>query len=474
MSYGLYIGKNLTADGHAWLAGYGDEPSSHWLEIIPKKKHNIGKKITVGVTKNADMPGRLSRIPQVSQTHKHIRVSYSYYLGVPAPITNGGLNEYGVAVRDVWSTSRKELINITPKSQKGPNYSDLARIVLERAKSAREAVTIVSDLIKKYGESTYGGNSHIFADSKEAWIMIQFAGGKGLWAAERLGPNSIRASRPGYIEEIPIHEKNNPNFLYSRNLIRFCKNKGWYSKGPFNVNKILGDKKGRWKGVKWIEKEIKKLANKPNRIKLKDIIWTIRTSKLTGDTAGYGQIVPLVNPNYNNLRMLWHSPIGAVSSPFSPIFMGQTIIPEEFMMHRYLTVGESHRFSNDRKKNEKDSLSFVSQGVESTVSAVYECKRLLYLILQNKNRFLSLATNAFEDREKKLINNTNKILKTTKIFLKKNKKTLCKRMLNNFSITELRNGLKLVQTLSKNMEVKIRKSKGFTKNIKPKSFNQIW
>ena len=172
--------------------------------------------------------------------------------------------------------------------------------------------------------------------------------------------------------------------------------------------------------------------------------------------------------------MLWHSPIGAVSSPFSPIFMGQTIIPEEFMMHRYLTVGESHRFSNDRKKNEKDSLSFVSQGVESTVSAVYECKRLLYLILQNKYRFLSLATNAFEDREKKLINNTNKILKTTKIFLKKNKKTLCKRMLNNFSITELRNGLKLVQTLSKNMEVKIRKSKGFTKNIKPKSFNQIW
>ena len=26
------------------LAGYGDEPSSHWLEIIPKKKHKTGKK----------------------------------------------------------------------------------------------------------------------------------------------------------------------------------------------------------------------------------------------------------------------------------------------------------------------------------------------------------------------------------------------------------------------------------------------
>ena len=474
MSYGLYIGKNLTSNGHAWLAGYGDEPSSHWLEIIPKKKHKTGKKIIVGVTKNADMPGKLIKIPQATKTHKHIRVSYSYYLGVPAPITNGGLNEYGVAVRDIWSKSRNELIKMTPKNQKGPNYSDLARIVLERAKSAREAVTIVSNLIKKYGESTYGGNSHIFADSNEAWVMIQFAGGKGLWAAERLGPDSIRASRPGYIEEIPIKKKNNPNFLYSDNLIQFCKKKRWYSSGPFNVNKILGDKKGKWKGVKWIEKEIKKLAKRPEKIKLKDVIWAIRTPKLTGDTAGYGQIVPLVNPTHNNLRMLWHSPIGPVASPFSPVFMGQTIIPEEFMMHRYLTVGESHRFSDESKKNEKDSLSFVSQRVESTVSAVYECKRLFYLILHNKNHFLSIVTKTFESREKKLNNKVIKVLKIAKIFLKKNKKNLCKKILNNFSTNELKNGLKLIQTLSKNIEIQIKKSKGFTKNIKPKSFDQIW
>ena len=473
MSYGLYIGKNLTSDGHAWLAGYGDEPSSHWLEIIPKK-NKTGQKITVGVTENAEMPGNLIKIPQASKTYKHIRVSYSYYLGVPAPITNGGLNEYGVAVRDIWSTSRKELINMTPKNQTGPNYSDLAKIVLERAKSAREAVTIVSNLIKRYGESSYGGNSHIFADSKEAWIMIQFAGGKGLWAAERLGPNSIRASRPGYIKEIPIEEKNNPDFLYSKNLIRFCKNKGLYSSGPFNLNKILGDGNGRWKGVKWIERKIKKLAKRSGKIKLKDVMWAIRTPRLTGDTAGYGQIVPLADPINNNLRMLWHSPIGAIASPFSPIFIGQSKIPEEFMMHRYLTVGESHRFLDERKKKEKDTLSFVSQDVESTISAVYECKRLFYLILQNKKIFFPIATKAFENREKKLNKKMNKILKSAKNFLKKNKKNLCKDVLNNFSTTELKNGLKLVQKLSKSMEADIRKSKGFIRNIKPKSFNQIW
>ena len=295
-----------------------------------------------------------------------------------------------------------------------------------------------------------------------------------MWAAEKLGPNTIRASRPGYIENIPINEKNNPNFLYSDNLIKFCKKKGWYSKGPFNVNKILGDGKGRWKGVRWIEEEINKLAKRQEKIKLQDIMWAIRTPKLTGDTAGYGQIVPLIDPSHNDLRMLWHSPIGAVASTFSPVFMGQTIVPEEFMKHRYLTVGESHRFSDERKKNEKDNVSLVSQGVESTVSAVYECKRLLYLILQNEKLFFSFTKKIFENREKNLINKTNQILKIAKILLKKNEKNFCEKILNSFSVTELRNGLKLVQTLSKNIDIYIRKSQVFEKNTRPKSFDQIW
>ena len=147
MSYGLYIGKNLTADGIAYLAGYGDEPSSHWLEIEPRRRHRDGETITVGVTPQADLPGLLIEIPQVEETARHIRVSYSYYKGVPAPLTNGGLNEHGVAVRDIWSTSRAELIAMTPPTQTGPNYSDLARLVLERAHTAREGVELIGECL---------------------------------------------------------------------------------------------------------------------------------------------------------------------------------------------------------------------------------------------------------------------------------------------------------------------------------------
>jgi dipeptidase len=90
---------------------------------------------------------------------------------------------------------------MTPKPQRGLNYSDLSKIVMERARTAREAVEIVGDLINKYGYATYGGNSHLFADADEGWVLIEFAGGRGLWVAQRLGPNDIRVSRPGYIEE---------------------------------------------------------------------------------------------------------------------------------------------------------------------------------------------------------------------------------------------------------------------------------
>ena len=60
----------------------------------------------------------------------------------------------------------------------GLSYSDLSRIAMQRARTAREAAQIVGQLVEQYGEATYGGNSHIFADRNEGWVLIEFAGGK--------------------------------------------------------------------------------------------------------------------------------------------------------------------------------------------------------------------------------------------------------------------------------------------------------
>ena len=476
MSYAIYAGRNLTAEGHAWLAGYGDEPSSHWLEIVPRMTHLPGSTFRAGVGDTADLPGVRIDVPQVGETFRHLRASYSYYKGVPAPITNGGLNEHGVAVRDVWSPSRPELVAMTPKDQKGLNYSDLARVCLERATSARHGVELMGELIAEHGEASYGGNSHLVADSIEAWVVIQFAGGKGLWAAERLGPDSIRASRPGYIHEIPVNEPGHPDYLYSPNLVSFAREMGWYKDGPFDVNAIYGDGKGRWEGVAWIESEMRERAARPEKIGLADMIWAIRTGKLTGDSAGYGQVVPLTEPESSSLRMMWHAPIGSVAAPFAPVFMGQDNVPPEFAKHRYLTTGEDHRFMDPRRDQSfgPDVVSQVNQAVEGTRSAVHECKRLMYLMLQDADRFVPEVTRALEESEARLATETARMHKLAEALAAAGNQADACHVLDYFSNTELRRGLDLVIALSASIEARLKTSGALHADSPLKGLPQVW
>jgi len=478
MSYALYVGRNLTEDGIPYLAGYGDEPSSHWLEIVPRKQHAADATIRVGVTPQADMPGVLTDIPQASETARHIRVSYSYYLGVPAPLTNGGLNEHGVAVRDVWSTSRQELIDMTPKDQSGPNYSDLARIVVERARSAREGVEIIGELIARHGYSTYGGNSHLIADPDEAWVAIEFAGGLGLWAAERLGPDSIRVSRPGYIGEIPVDQPDHSDFLYPDHFVATAIEHGWYDPAggePFNVNLVFGDGKMRWEGVAWMEDEMRKRTSDGRKIAIEDVMWAIRTPVLTGDTAGYGQVVPLVHPEDPALRMLWHSQVGPIAAPFSPVYLGVRTVPEEYRCHRYLTTGEDSRFMDMRKADrDEDAISTVPQGIESTRSAAQAFKRLLYLVLQHEERFLPEITEVWEARESALLKQQDSVRRTAETLIAAGEGDLAADYLTYYCSTELMAALNLADVLAASIEARTRVFYGISDDPLHKSAKQLW
>lgn len=475
MSYALYVGKNRTADGVAYLAGYGDEPSSHWLELVDRQQHQAGATITVGVTPGADLPGQLTEIPQIEETARHIRVSYSYYKGLPAPLTNGGLNDHGVAVRDVWSPSRPELIAMTPETQTGPNYSEFARLVLERARTARQGVDLIGDLISRYGESTYGGNSHLIADSTEAWVMVQFAGGLGLWAAERLNADSIRVSRPGYIGAVPVNDVDHPDFLWSTNLVSFAVSQGWYNPDvdqTFDVNAIYGDGKLRWAGAAWIEEAMRSRAERPEKILFEDVIWALRTPRLTGDTAGYGQIVPLKNPGFDELRLVWHAQVGALAAPFVPIFMGVQTVPEEYRQHRYLTAGESARFVVPG--HESDQRSVVAPDIESTRSATATFKRLLYLALKHEDPFLDEVMAAWTALERRLRVTTDTCVDTARILLKAGAPDLARSYLTYVTGTELANALQAARSMADGLEARTRLLHGFDAEPGGRPTKQIW
>ena len=475
MSYGIYIGANHTTDGIAYLAGYGDEPSSHWLELIPRQRHAPDATILVGVSPTSNLPGQRSQIPQVAETFRHLRVSYSHYLGVPAPITNGGLNEHGVAVRDIWSTSRAELVAMTPADQSGPNYSDLARIVMERARTAREGVDIIASLIAEHGYSCYGGNSHIIADPDEAWVVIEFSGGKGLWVAERLGSDSIRASRPGHIGVIPDHP--DADFLFPDHFISTAVDLGWYDPalGAFDVNRVYGDGKGRWEGVVWVEAEMRARAARADKITLADVFWSISTEKLTGDTAGYGQVVPLTHPSHDALRVMWHAPIGPVTAPLVPMFMGMTGLPPEYAAHRYLTEGESARFLDSRHvERDPDSVSHVPQGVEVTRSAFQIFKRLMHLAFQAQDPILAEVWDHWRRVESQLATDLPDVLRSAEVLLDAGETRLAARLLTEFSASRLLSVLTEAEALGDAAEMRLRRAARLNMTRDPIKPEQVW
>lgn len=385
-SYGIYVGRNLTTDGSVLLGGTGDEVSSHWLEIVPRRSHPEGATVTVGVDERATYPGRFIEIPQVRETAKYITMSYSDYEGFPPPLTNGGLNEHGLAARDIWSPSRAELAAMTPEPQTGPNYSDLSRIAIERARTAREAVEIIGALMDEYGYSTYGGNSHLFADKHEAWVVINFAGGQGLWIAERLGPDEVRMSYPGYILDIPLDFQDRPGYMGSDNFISFAVEQGWYdpeSGEPFNVNAIYGNGEGRSETVKIMEK---RLADKSadGGVSLRDMMAAVRDPLVSSDTNGYGQVAHIRQDlPHPALKVLWVAPTGSITAPFVPYWIGGSDVLPEFGKHRYLTKGEATRFVTP---------DFAVQ--EASEFAGRTFKRLMYYTCDAPERFLPEVTEA--------------------------------------------------------------------------------
>ncbi len=451
-SYGIYVGKNLTVGGCVFLGGYGDEPSSHWLEIVPARDWPAGSTIEAGATAASNYPGVLIDIPQVRRTAKYITMNYSAYAGFPSPITNGGLNEHHVAARDIWSPSREELRKMTPNPQRGLNYSDLSKIVMERARTAREAVEIVGSLIDQYGDATYGGNSHLFADREEGWVLIQFAGGKGLWIAERLGPGDIRVSRPGYIGDIPSDYLTHPGFRGSKNFISFAVQQGWYdpkSGKPFNANLVYGDGKMRHPAVAMMETHLRGLAGK---IDLEHIIAAVRHPELTRDTAGYGQVAPLRKTAHPEIGALWVAAASSLTAPFVPYHLGVSEVPPEFQKHRYLTEGEAARFM-DRDW----------QGIESTRYAFHVFKRLFYLVDEHRAEFLPEVTAALTDFESRQAQAQAIVERTALKLYETGEPDLARAHLTYRSNTEAMNAIHLGEALAAGIEARTKLKFGIRK-----------
>lgn len=139
----------------------------------------------------------------------------------------GNMNEHQVAIAETTFGGRKEL-----EDPDGIiDYGSLIYITLQRAKTAKEAITIMTDLVNKYGYYS-GGESFSIADANEVWVLEMTGKGKGnkgaVWVAVRIPDDCISAhANQARIQQFPLNDPQ--NCVYSKDVITFAKQKGYFS-----------------------------------------------------------------------------------------------------------------------------------------------------------------------------------------------------------------------------------------------------
>lgn len=138
----------------------------------------------------------------------------------------GLMNEHQLAISETTFDGRKELRN--PEGLL--HYWDLMRLALQRAKTAREAIEVITDLVAEHGYGSTGESLSI-ADTEEVWIMEIIGPGPGgegaLWVARRVPDGYVCChANKARIGEFPLDDPD--NCLYSPNVISFAIEKGYY------------------------------------------------------------------------------------------------------------------------------------------------------------------------------------------------------------------------------------------------------
>lgn len=202
----LIAGKKATADGSVMIT-YAADSHTLYGELYhqPAADHKPGAMRTVT---EWDTGRHLGEIPEVAHTYR----------------TLGNMNEHGLTIAESTWGGRPEL-----EGSGLIDYGSLIYITLQRARTAREALDVMTQLVKDYGYAS-SGESFSIADADEAWILELIGKGKhdkgAVWVARRVPDDCIA----GHANHARIHRfpLNDPNTIYSPDVIDFARKCGYY------------------------------------------------------------------------------------------------------------------------------------------------------------------------------------------------------------------------------------------------------
>ncbi len=217
----LLVGKEASVDGSTMTSHSCDSGTDRtWISLEPHETHPPGSLATIWLqpkrTSGPNDPDRIpaGEIPQASETYKFFNAAY--------PI----MNEHQLAIGETTTGGKGEL-----RSTEGLiDAPELYRLVLERARNAREAIRIADELTKEYGYNDWG-ECFTFADPNEVWFFEILGPGRGkmgaVWAAVRIPDDEIAVSANSHrILELDLSDPD--HYLASDNVHSLAEEMGWW------------------------------------------------------------------------------------------------------------------------------------------------------------------------------------------------------------------------------------------------------
>jgi dipeptidase len=283
----VLVGKAASVDGSTMTSHSCDSTTDRtWMNIVPNGKHKPGEMAKVYFepkrSKGPDDTDRVEtgEIPQVPETYAYLNAAY--------PI----MNEHQLAIGETTFGGKRQL-----QSDDGIiDCPELYRLVLERAKTARDAIRVADELTKQFGYNDYG-EAFTFADTNETWFFEILGPGKGkkgaVWAAVRIPDDEVAVSANApRIRRLNLADKE--HFLASANVYALAEELGLWSKAsgePFEFctaygsRSSLGSRRREWRALSRLAPSLKLDANaehyplsvKPeSRLSVKDVLEIFR------------------------------------------------------------------------------------------------------------------------------------------------------------------------------------------------------
>lgn len=203
------VGKNASADGSTFITYNQDDYGMFGrLHYLPAAQH---------------AKGEMRKIYDGDTNHYHGEIAEAPYTYA----VMGYINEHQVGITETTFGGRSEL-----EDPKGIiDYVSLMTIALQRSKTAREAIRVMTSLVQEYGYASEG-ESFSIADPNEVWILEMIGKGpkeKGaVWVAIRIPDDCIAC----HANQSRIHQfnmKDKKNVMYAKDVISFARKKGYFT-----------------------------------------------------------------------------------------------------------------------------------------------------------------------------------------------------------------------------------------------------